>query len=92
MLFEGVVAIADVQHGLVVMRLPERNSALGWISGQHAAMMRNGLKAGAWRPRSPPEEPAPPGSDHRATKRGRTTRIRGTQMRLAKPVERHPLG
>lgn len=46
------VAIADVQHGLVVMRLPERNSALGWISGQHAAMMRNGLKAGGWRPRS----------------------------------------
>lgn len=46
------VAIADVQHGLVVMRLPERNSALGWISGQHATMMRNGLKGGAWRPRS----------------------------------------
>jgi hypothetical protein len=46
------VAPGDIQHALHVMKLPERQSVMGQISGQHANMIRNGLKGGAWRPRS----------------------------------------
>lgn len=47
------VHAADVQHGLQVMKLPERQSILGFISGQHAEGLRTGLRNGAWRRRSP---------------------------------------
>lgn len=42
---------ADVQHGLRIMKLPERQSAMGWISGQHAAVLRSGFANGVWRRR-----------------------------------------
>jgi len=46
------VAIGDIQFALETLRLPTRQQSTGWISGQHAEMVRRGLRQGAWRPRS----------------------------------------
>ena len=54
------VAIADIQHALHVMELPERQHGTGWISGQHAEAIRRGLRQGAWRPWSRPKDSPPP--------------------------------
>lgn len=46
------VAIGDIQFALQTMGLPTRQQSTGWISGQHAEMVRRGFHQGAWRRRS----------------------------------------
>lgn len=49
------VQIGDIQYALAKMKLPTRQRAVGWISGQHADVVRRGLKDGVWRPRAKSE-------------------------------------
>lgn len=46
------VSIGDIQFALQTLGLPTRQQSTGWISGQHAEMVRRGLQQGAWRRRS----------------------------------------
>jgi hypothetical protein len=46
------VQIGDIQYALAKLKLPTRQRAVGWINGQHADVVRRGLRDGVWGPRA----------------------------------------